>query len=105
MKKIIVKELCEAKSGTNVEEVTIALSPAFGSGLQETIIGISLGEVVHEICAGIEEEGLQYRFIKVYDSTDLAIIASLGSEISGSGICVGIQSRGTTVIHQRDLVP
>ncbi len=38
-------------------------------------------------------------------SPDLAIIASQGSKLSGSGICIGLQSRGTTVIHQRDLVP
>lgn len=42
------------------------------------------------LCAGIEEEGMNYRFVKVYYSTDLGIIASRGSKLSGSGICVAI---------------
>ena len=28
-----------------------------------------------------------------------------GDSISGSGVCIGIQSKGTTLIHQRDLQP
>ena len=100
-----IEELGEARPGTDPSEVVIALSPAFGTGITKSIIDIDLGEVLTELCAGIEEEGMHSRFIKVYHSTDLAIIASYGSRISGSGISVGLQSRGTTVIHQKHLVP
>ena len=103
--KITVVELGVAKAGTSADEVIIAVSPAFGKEIKESIVGIGLEKIIKELCAGIEEEGLKYRFIKVYNSTDLAIIASQGSKLSGSGISIGIQSRGTTVIHQRDLVP
>lgn len=103
--RIEIKELGIAKEGTSADEVIIALSPAFGTRLKKSIIEIGLDRILKELCAGIEEEGLRYRFIKVYHSTDLAIIASQGSKLSGSGICIGIQSRGTVVIHQRDLVP
>lgn len=102
---IIVTELGIAQQGTSADEVVIAISPAFGTKIKKTIVDIGLDKILKELCAGIEEEGMKYRFIKVYNSTDLAIIASQGSKLSGSGICVGIQSRGTTVIHQRDLVP
>lgn len=102
---IQVQELGVAQAGINADEVVIAVSPAFGTKLKESIAGIGLERIIKELCAGIEEEGLKYRFIKVHNSTDLAIIASQGSKLSGSGICVGLQSRGTTVIHQRDLVP
>lgn len=104
-KGIQVEELGPAQKGASADEVVIALSPAFGTKLKETIVGIGLEKIIKELCAGIEEEGLKYRFIKVHHSTDLAIIASQGSRLSGSGICVGLQARGTTVIHQRDLVP
>jgi propanediol dehydratase medium subunit len=100
-----VKEWKEALPGQSADEVVIALSPAFGTQLKKSIIEIDLGTILKELCAGIEEEGMKPRFIKVFNSTDLAIIASQGSRLSGSGICVGMQSRGTTVIHQRDLVP
>lgn len=102
---ILVTELGIAKQGADADEVVIAVSPAFGTRIKRTIVDISLEKVIKELCAGIEEEGLRYRFVKVYNSTDLAIIASQGSRLSGSGICIGIQSRGTTVIHQRNLVP
>ena len=102
---IQVEELGVAQPGTSADEVVIAVSPAFGTKIKKSIMDIDLDKIIKELCAGIEEEGLKYRFIKVYNSTDLAIIASQGSKLSGSGICVGIQARGTTVIHQRDLVP
>lgn len=102
---ILVTELAPAKQGADADEVVIAVSPAFGTRIKKTIVDIGLDKVIKELCAGIEEEGLKYRFVKVYNSTDLAIIASQGSRLSGSGICVAIQSRGTTVIHQRNLVP
>jgi propanediol dehydratase medium subunit len=35
----------------------------------------------------------------------VAFISHDAAKLSGSGIGIGIQSRGTTVIHQRDLVP
>lgn len=100
-----IKELGTSKAGVDAKEIIIALSPAFGTRLTKSIIDIPLEDLLKELCAGIEEEGMNYRFIKVYNSTDLAIIASQGSKLSGSGICVAMQSRGTTVIHQRDLVP
>ena len=102
---IKVTELEAAQQGTNADEVVIAVSPAFGTKIKKSIVDIGLDKILKELCAGIEEEGMKYRFVKVYNSTDLAIIASQGSKLSGSGICVGLQSRGTTVIHQRDLVP
>jgi len=105
MENIKVTEIGEAKPTTAKEEVVIAVSPAFGERLKETIMGLSLGSVVKEICAGIEEEGLKPRFVKVWNSTDLAIIASQGSKLSGSGISIGLQSRGTAVIHQKNMVP
>jgi propanediol dehydratase medium subunit len=39
----------------------------------------------------------------MYNSSDVAAIASAAAKMSGSGIAIGIQSRGTTVIHQKDL--
>ena len=41
----------------------------------------------------------------VMNRTDLGVIASIGSKLSGSGIGIGIQSKGTTVIHQKYLSP
>ena len=102
---ITVIEQDTALQGTDADEVIIAISPAFGTKIKKNIMEIGLEKIIKELCAGIEEEGMKYRFIKVYDTTDLALIASKGSKLSGSGISIGLQSRGTVEIHQRDLVP
>lgn len=101
-----LREVGEAKQGTSPTEVVIALAPAFGDKLKKhTITGIPHAAVLREIMAGIEEEGMKARIIKVHHTSDVAFIGKRGAELSGSGIAIGIQSRGTTVIHQRDLFP
>ena len=96
-------EIGPAERGTRGDEVVLALSPAFGLTFSRTIVDVPHADLVRELLAGIEEEGVTARVIRVRDSADLAIIAHTGAKLSGSGISVGIQSRGTTMIHQRDL--
>jgi hypothetical protein len=43
--------------------------------------------------------------VKVYGSADCASIGHEGAKLSGSGVAVGLQSRGTAVIHRKDLAP
>lgn len=101
-----MREVGEAKTGSSTEEVVIALAPAFGDKLKKrTITGIPHTAVLRELMAGIEEEGMTPRIIRVWHTSDVAFVGKRGAELSGSGISVAIQSRGTTVIHQRDLFP
>ncbi|MGA7877335.1 MAG: propanediol/glycerol family dehydratase medium subunit [Desulfoferrobacter sp.] len=99
------KDLGEARVGSNRTEVVIGIPPAFGSSMTKTIIEIPHGEVLREVMAGIEEEGLKPRLIRVNKTADVGFIAHEAAKLSGSGIGIGILSRGTTVIHQRDLAP
>lgn len=85
------------------DEVIIALAPAFGIYQTKTIANIPHKDVLKELIAGIEEEGLKARLIRVFKSSDVAYMASIASKLSGSGIGIGIQSKGTTVIQQKDL--
>jgi len=101
-----MREVGVAKPGTASDEVVIALAPAFGDKLKKrTITGIPHTAVLRELMAGIEEEGLKARIIRVWHTSDVAFVGKRGAELSGSGISIAIQSRGTTVIHQRDLFP
>jgi len=52
---------------------------------------------------GIKNEGLIPRIIKFYHTSDCASIGHTGAGYSGSGIAVGVQSKGTAVIHRKDL--
>jgi propanediol dehydratase medium subunit len=95
----------KAARGTDPREVVVAIPPAFGAEFKETIIHVPLTEVLRQVFAGIEEEGLKYRLVRVYHTADVAFIAHTAAKLSGSGIGIGILSRGTTVIHQRELAP
>lgn len=101
-----LRELGEARTGTSTNEVVIGLAPAFGDKLsRRTITGVPHAAVLREIMAGIEEEGIKARVVRVLNTSDVAFVGHTAAQLSGSGIGIGLQSRGTILIHQRDLVP
>ena len=100
-----IRELGPAKPGTDRNEVVIGVPPAFGTAMTKTIINIPHGEVLREVMAGVEEEGLKPRLVRVNKTADVGFIAHEAAKLSGSGIGIGIISRGTSVIHQKDLAP
>ena len=89
--KLTITENGEARKGTAADEVVIGLAPAFGTKQVKTIIDLPHDKVLREIIAGIEEEGLKWRIIKVYHTSDVSFIAHVAAEYSGSGIGIGIQ--------------
>ena len=94
-----------AKKGTDPKEVVIGVGAAFQKEITKTICGIPLDDVLRNVKAGIEEEGMITRVVKILDTSDVCFMALEAAKLSGSGIGVGIQSKGTTVIHQKDLYP
>lgn len=95
----------QAKQGTDPKEVVIGVGAAFQTEITKTICGLPLDEVLKTVRAGIEEEGMVSRVVKVLDTSDVAFMALESAKLSGSGIGIGIQSKGTVVIHQKDLYP
>lgn len=100
-----LNEIGPATKGTNKGEVVVGIPPAFGNTMTKTIIDIPHNEVLREVKAGIEEEGLTPRLIRIYKTADVGFISHEAAKLSGSGIGIGIISRGTSVIHQEDLPP
>ena len=94
-----------AQKGTDPKEVVIGVGAAFQREIHKTICGIPLDDVIRNVKAGIEEEGMVPRVVKILDTSDVCFMALEAAKLSGSGIGVGIQSKGTTVIHQKDLYP
>ncbi|OMC38785.1 propanediol utilization protein [Mycobacterium sp. GA-1841] len=92
-----------AAAGTRSDEVVLAISPAFADFFSQTIVGLPHADVIRQILAGIEEQEVAARCIRVRHSSDLAVVAHAAARLSGSGIGIGILSRGTSMIHQRDL--
>lgn len=91
-----------AKPGYSKDEVVIAVAPAFATVLTKTESKVSHHEALRQLIAGIEEEGLKARVVKVYDTSDVSFISAEADKISGSGIAIGLQSKGTAIIHQKD---
>ncbi len=100
MEKLV--EVGPAKQGSR-QEVIVAVGPAFGKQMTRTINGLEHEDVLAAILTGVAKEGLIARIVKVKHSSDCAAIGQVGSDLSGSGIAVGLQSRGTTVIHKKGL--
>jgi propanediol dehydratase large subunit len=101
----VVEAVGEAAQSERPDEVVIAVGPAFGDALSETINGLPHGDVLAELCAGIREEGGVPRIVRVRRSSDVAFIGHDGALLSGSGTSVGLQSKGTALIHRADLEP
>jgi propanediol dehydratase large subunit len=86
-----------------VNEIILAVGPAFGRSLTKTINGLDHERVLESIFTGVAKEGMTARLVRVYHTSDCAAIGYVGAELSGSGIAIGLQSRGTTVIHKKGL--
>lgn len=95
----------KAQQGTDPKEVVIGVGAAFQTEITKTMSDIPLDEVLRNIRAGIEEEGMKSRVVKVLDTSDVGFMGLEAAKLSGSGIGIGLQSKGTTVIHQKDLYP
>jgi propanediol dehydratase medium subunit len=100
---VTLREVGPARRGTRPDEVVVAVSPAFAGHFTKTIVDVPHAEVLRQLLAGIEEQGVTARVVRIRDTADLAALAHIGARLSGSGISVGVLSRGTTIIHQRDL--
>ncbi len=94
-----------ALAGTRPDEVVVGLSAAFGKGLWVALNGMTVADVLREVLGGIEDEGLTWRLVRVRRSIDLGSIGSTAARLSGSGVSVGLQAKGTVLIHRADLPP
>jgi propanediol dehydratase large subunit len=101
----VVSEGRSAGAGHDASEVVVAVGPAFAAEIRRTIAGLGHGDVLAAVCAGIRESGGSPRLVRVRRVADVAFIAHDGALLSGSGVAIGLQSKGTAVIHRADLQP
>ncbi len=94
-----------ARTGTDPRDVVIGVSPAIGRDVWRCLSGLTVPEVLREILAGLEEEGCAGRIVRFSDTVDVGRIGLAAARLSGSGIGIGLQGKGTALIHRRDLAP
>jgi propanediol dehydratase large subunit len=100
-----LREVGGASAGERADEIVIAVGPAFGDGLRATINGLSHEDVLRALAAGVREGGAEPRVVRVRRVADVAFIGHDGAKLSGSGVAIGLQSKGTALIHRADLQP
>lgn len=102
---LVVTDVEPARQGSDPREVCIGLSPAWGRSVWLSLCGLTIGEVLRQISAGLEEEGCIARTVRVRSTIDVGMIGLTAARLSGSGIGIGLQGKGTALIHRRDLAP
>lgn len=100
-----IKSKGEASPGTDPREVVIGISPAFGVRLHKTTGGVPLYKVLSALLMGIREMGGRPRVVRMHHTADTSFLGLTAARLAGSGIGIGIQGKGTTVIHHRDQTP
>ncbi len=94
-----------AAAGQDPREVVIGVSPAVGRDVWRCLSGLTVPQVLAELLAGLEEEGCTGRVVRFGDTVDLGRIGRAAARLAGSGIGIGLQGKGTALIHRRDLAP
>ena len=104
-KLIRYRAMGEARVGIDAGEVVIAISPAFGTSLFRTVAGHPLSALMRELASGIEEGGCKVRVVRMLHTADTSFLGLGAAHLAGSGVGIGIQAKGTAVIHQKDRLP
>jgi propanediol dehydratase large subunit len=94
-----------ARPGQDPRDVVIGVSPAVGRDVWRCLSGVTVPAALAELLAGLEEEGCAGRVVRFSDSVDLGRIGLAAARLAGSGIGIGLQGKGTALIHRRDLAP
>jgi propanediol dehydratase large subunit len=94
-----------AGPGLDGKDVVIGISPAFGLKLYQTTAGHRLSDVLAMMTEAIAKRGLKPRIVRFLHTADTSFLGLSAARLSGSGIGIGIQAKGTAVIHQRDRLP
>ena len=100
---LTVRDLGPARRRPRPDEVVVGLSPAFAVTVWKTLGGATVAEALRQLLAGIEEEGVASRVVRVARSLDVGNVGWTAAGLSGSLVGIGLQGKGTAVIHRADL--
>ena len=95
----------QADVGNDPKEVVIGVSPAFGVKFFRTLGGHPLSSVLKALMSGIRARGCKPRVVRMRHTADTSFLGLSAARLAGSGVGIGIQAKGTSVIHQRDRLP
>ena len=103
--RIAYRAVGPATGSHDARDVVIGISPAFGIKLFQTVAGHPLSAILRVLIAGIAEGGCRARIVRMRHTADTSFLGLSAARLAGSGIGIGIQAKGTAVIHQKDRLP
>ena len=103
--RIDYRNVGEAHARADAKDVVIGISPAFGLKLFQTTAGHPLSGVLEVMIGQIKARGLTPRIVRFLHTADTSFLGLSAARLAGSGIGIGIQAKGTAVIHQKDRLP
>lgn len=95
----------EAVLGTDPGEVVIGLSPGYGERIHRSTAGHRVGDILAALMQGVRDAGATPRVVRIRHTADTSFLGLSAAKLSGSGIGIGIQAKGTAVIHRADRLP
>ncbi len=104
-KRIRYKAAGVAAPSSDARDVVIGISPAFGLKLYQTTAGHRLSDVLGVIMQAVRDKGLVPRVVRFRHTADTSFLGLSAASLAGSGVGIGIQAKGTAVIHQRGRLP
>lgn len=103
--RIAYRGMGRAEPGDHPSEVVVGLSPGFGRMMFRTIAGHPLSAVLRAIGEGVEAAGGRIRLVRMHHTADTSFLGLSAAGLSGSGVGIGLQAKGTAVIHRKDRLP
>ena len=104
-RRIQYRVIGTANPGNDPADIVIGISPAFGLKLFQTTGGHRLSDVLAAITGAIAKRGLKARIVRFHHTADTSFLGLSAARLAGSGIGIGIQAKGTAVIHSHDRLP
>jgi propanediol dehydratase large subunit len=104
-KLIRYRALGDAAVTGPTNEIVIGISPAFGLKLFRTLGGHALSAVLRALSEGIAAQGGTARIVRMRHTADTSFLGLSAARLAGSRIGIGIQAKGTAVIHQAERLP
>jgi propanediol dehydratase large subunit len=103
--RVAYRSVGPATATKDPREVVIGISPAFGIKLFQTVAGHPLSAILRVLITGITEGGCTARVVRMRHTADTSFLGLSAARLAGSGVGIGIQAKGTAVIHQKDRLP
>ena len=94
-----------AAVGGDAAEVVVGISPAFGTQLFRSLAGHGVSEMLRAVTEGIRAGGGVPRVVRMRHTADTSFLGLSAAGLAGSGVGIGLQAKGTAVIHRAGRLP